>query len=101
MKTVVFFPSGAQRLLGTFLLLFCVAFLGNHPVRAGETTPLPDGKSTASPSSSPSPEEETTDYKNWIELGIGGVAISGNSAQFKQDHSISGDVFGGISDMHY
>ena len=39
--------------------------------------------------------------KNWIELGIGGLIINGDEAQFKQEHRMSGDVFGGIQDLHY
>src|SRR3954466_7218619 len=45
-------------------------------------------------------EEETT-AKNWIELGIGGVNITGDEAQFKQEHRWSGDIFGGIQDLHF
>src|SRR6478752_1574520 len=44
-------------------------------------------------------EEEVP--KNWIELGLVGLNISGDDAQFKQEHHMSGDVFGGISDLHY
>ena len=43
-------------------------------------------------------EEEAP--KNWIELGIGGLNIAGDDAQFKQEHRMSGDIFGGIQDMH-
>jgi hypothetical protein len=46
-------------------------------------------------------EEETAAGKNWIELGIGGVNIAGDDAQFKQEHRMSGDVFGGIEDLHF
>jgi hypothetical protein len=98
MKIVVSFQSSARQLLGTSLLLFCAAFVGTHGARAGDVT---DGKSTLGATPGATAEEETIDYKNWIELGIGGVSISGNSAQFKQDHGISGDVFGGIQDMHF
>src|SRR5437763_9357703 len=45
-------------------------------------------------------EEEESSAKNWIELTIGGVNIAGDDAQFKQEHRISGDVFGGIESMH-
>jgi hypothetical protein len=55
-----------------------------------------DGKSTAA-----APEQET-EYKNWIELGIGGVITHGDTAQFEQEHHTPGDqVYGGITDMHY
>jgi hypothetical protein len=94
MKIIVCFDGRARWLLGRFLLLFCTAFFGNYMVRAGDVA---DEKSTPSATT----EEETTEYKNWIELGIGGVSISGDSAQFKQEHGISGDVFGGIEDLHF
>ena len=45
-------------------------------------------------------EEEPAD-KNWIELGIGGLIIHGDEAQFSQEHRQSGDVFGGIQDLHF
>src|SRR3954471_3670957 len=47
-------------------------------------------------------EEETPEYKNWIELGIGGVITSGDRAQFQQEHRLPGDqVYGGIQDLHF
>src|SRR2546423_8519561 len=46
-------------------------------------------------------EEEESSAKNSIELAIGGVNIGGDDAQFKQEHRISGDWFGGIQDLHY
>ncbi len=45
--------------------------------------------------------EEEPVYNNWINLLIGGVSINGDEAQFKQEHRISGDIFGGIDDMHF
>jgi hypothetical protein len=71
------------------MALFYLTF----PLRADETT---DGKSHAVATT-----EEETDYKNWIEFGIGGLIINGDDAQFKQEHRMSGDIFGGIQDMHY
>src|SRR5262252_5940062 len=56
-----------------------------------------DGKSTAATTT-----EEPTEYKNWIEVGIGGTWTSGDRAQFEEQHWLPGDeVFGGITDMHY
>ncbi len=40
-------------------------------------------------------------YNNWIELSIGGLITNGDTALFEQEHHISGDVFGGIQDLHY
>jgi hypothetical protein len=82
-----------RRLAGTFTFLVCATLLWTCPLRAGETS---DAKS-----STPAPTEEEPGYKNWIELGIGGLIINGDAAQFKQEHRMSGDIFGGIQDLHF
>ena len=47
-------------------------------------------------------EEQPEEYKNWIELGIGGVITSGDRAQFEQEHRLPGDQpYGGIQGLHY
>ena len=47
-------------------------------------------------------EEQPEEYKNWIELAIGGVITSGDRAQFEQEHRLPGDqVYGGIQDLHF
>ena len=83
-------PINERRFAGAFVFLVCATLFGACPVRAGETS---DAKSTT--------EEESPEAKNWIELGIGGLITHGDAAQFKQEHRISGDVFGGIQDLHY
>src|SRR6266542_4816763 len=77
-----------------FLVLVCAETFAATAVLAGETG---DGKSTTAATT----EEQTEEYKNWIELGIGGLIINGDAAQFKQEHRMSGDVFGGIQDLHF
>ena len=78
-----------------FLILVCVGTFVAGAVRAGETS---DGKSTTATTT----EEQTEEYKNWIELGIGGVITSGDRAQFEQEHRLPGDQpYGGIQDLHY
>jgi hypothetical protein len=88
------FPTYTAGLAGNLALLVCAAFCINYSVRAGETTPLTDGKSTPT-------QEQPEAFNNWIELGIGGLIINGDEAQFKQEHRMSGDVYGGIQDLHY
>jgi hypothetical protein len=84
-------PPFRVRVAGIAALFLCLSLL-SHPARAGETA---DAKA------SPAPEEEP-DYKNWIELAIGGVFIRGDQAQFEQEHRIpAGQVYGGIQDLHY
>jgi hypothetical protein len=76
-----------------FLVLVCAGTCAASAVRAGETT---DGKAVTTAN------QETPEYKNWIELGIGGVITSGDRAQFEEQHWLPGDqAYGGIQDMHY
>jgi hypothetical protein len=83
-----------RRFTAAFIFLVCATLLGTYSLRAGETS---DAKSTTSAST----EDDSAEGKNWIELGIGGLVINGNAAQFKQEHGMSGDVYGGIQDLHY
>jgi len=69
--------------------------LGISSVRAGDNkAPVTDNGTTKA-------AEEESSATNWIELTIGGINVAGDDAQFKQAHHTSGDVFGGISDLHY
>ena len=46
-------------------------------------------------------EEQPEEYKNWIELAMGGVITSGDRAQFEQEHRLpGGQPYGGIQDLH-
>jgi hypothetical protein len=83
-----------RRFVPAFIFFICTALFGAYSLRAGETS---DAKSTTSAAT----EEESAEGKNWIELGIGGLITKGDAAQFKQEHGMSGDVFGGIQDLHY
>jgi hypothetical protein len=83
-------------------LAVCILFYAAHPVRGGvdpNGTATPDGKSSVAGATT---TEETTEYKNWIEVGVGGTWTSGDKAQFEQQHWLPGDQpYGGITDMHY
>jgi hypothetical protein len=84
-------PQKYRGAIRIFTFAVCVV-LGSYQLRAGDTS---DGKAAASTT------EEEPEYKNWIDLGIGGLIIDGDAAQFKQQHRMSGDVYGGIEDMHW
>src|SRR5215467_10119564 len=78
-----------------FLLLGCAGIFALASARGGDTS---DNKSTTSATTEQQPEE----YKNWIELGIGGVITSGDKAQFEQQHWLPGDQpYGGIQGLHF
>jgi hypothetical protein len=75
-----------------FLVLVCAGTFAAPGLRAGETT---DGKAVTT-------TEETPEYKNWIELGIGGTIVNGDDAQFEQEHRLPANTaYGGIQDLHF
>jgi hypothetical protein len=81
--------SAARR----FLVLVCAGVLAASALRAGETT---DGKAATTTA------EEEPEYKNWIELGIGGTIVNGDNAQFEQEHRLpASTAYGGIQDLHF
>src|SRR5262249_49685901 len=75
-----------------FLVLVCAGTFAAAAVWAGEG----DSKATATT------EEQTEEYKNWIELGIGGTIVNGDNAQFEQEHRLPANTaYGGIRDLHF
>jgi hypothetical protein len=75
-----------------FLVLVCAGAFAVSALRAGENT---DAKAVPG-------TEETPEYKNWIELGIGGTIVHGDDAQFEQEHRLPADTaYGGIQDLHF
>ena len=77
-----------------FLVLVFAGTFAAAGVRGGTS----DGKAVTATATEEQPEE----YKNWIELGIGGVITSGDRAQFEQEHRLPGDqAYGGIQDLHF
>lgn len=88
------------------LFAICVLLCANNPLFAGvdaNGTETPDGKDGKdAKSAAESTTEQETEYKNWIEVGVGATWTSGDNAQFEQHHWWPGDQpFGGITDLHY
>src|SRR5260370_35622875 len=76
-----------------FLLLVFAGTFAAAGVRGGTS----DQKTVATAT-----EEQPEEYKNWIELAIGGVITSGDRAQFEQEHRLpGGQGYGGIQDLHF
>ena len=83
-----FTMSAARR----FLVLVCAGTFAATALRAGDTS---DGKAVAT-------TEETPEYNNWIELGIGGTIVHGDNAQFEQEHRLPANTaYGAIQDLHF
>jgi hypothetical protein len=96
-----FFLLHPGRVARKLALFVCAVVWTNYPLRGGVTA---DGMATSDEKSTTAAtaEEQPEEYKNWIELGIGGVIVDGDRAQFEQEHRRPGDeVFGGIQDLHY
>ena len=75
-----------------FLVLVCAGTFAASALRGGDTS---DGKAVTT-------TEETPEYNNWIELGIGGTIVHGDDAQFEQEHRLPANTaYGGIQDLHF
>ena len=86
-------PAYKTRIARNIASFICAAVCVTYPVRAGET----DGKTVTTAT-----EEEAPEYKNWIELGIGGTIVNGDDAQFQQEHRLrANEPYGGIQDLHF
>ena len=97
---------GFSRGVQTLALVFGLACWAIFPARADvneDGTEIGDGGSGGKDAkATATTTEQETEYKNWIELGIGGTWTSGDRAQFEREHHLPGDeVYGGINDMHY
>src|SRR6185436_5229552 len=100
MRTIHCLKAGPPRfgqnlVLGIGIVLLNSSLLLAGTTADGDTTPG-DGKSTTDSKSTAAPttttEESAPELKNWIEVGIGGLIIDGDNAQFKQEHRMSGDI---------
>src|SRR5438046_8648282 len=78
-----------------FLVLVLAGIFATAAIRAGDTS---DGKAMTATATEEQPEE----YKNWIELAMGGVITSGDRAQFEEQQWLPGDQpYGGIQHLHF
>ncbi|HKS37955.1 MAG TPA: hypothetical protein VJW76_12235 [Verrucomicrobiae bacterium] len=75
---------------------FIVAFLAAGSLVAQEA---PKADSEKKSDTTPTLETEV-EYRNWIELGIGGTFIDGDNAAFMRRHGIREDAFGGLEELH-
>jgi hypothetical protein len=91
------FLNYTARIARNLALLVSAAVCATYSLRAGEMDDSGDGKTAVTTT-----EQQPEEYKNWIELGIGGVITSGDRAQFEQEHRLPGNqAYGGIQDLHY
>ena len=83
MKKLAQFIKKSRNAARISAILFCSGLLSAHSLIAGE---------------SPKAQE---DYSNWVDFTLRGLSIDGDKAQFKQANHTSGNISGGIEDMHY
>jgi hypothetical protein len=67
------------------------------------TTNAPPPATNAPPALTPEQmfEGGANTYTNWIDFTLGRAFVSGNRAQFQQQHQIPAGTFGGIGDFHF
>ena len=91
MKKTVGFKNNSNRSARLGAALVCATMIGCYSLVAGET---PSASKTVT-----EPAQEET-YNNWVNLSLSGLIVHGDKAQFSQEHHATGDVFGGVEDMH-
>jgi len=66
-------------------------------------TNAPPADTNAAPALTPEQmfEGGAKSYNNWIDFTAGQAVVSGNRAQFQQQHQTPAGTFGGISDFHF
>jgi hypothetical protein len=60
---------------------------------------LPSGHALLAEDTEAEPVPE--DYRNWIELGVGGTLIDGNRGAFQQRSGLPRGAFGGVESFHF
>jgi hypothetical protein len=73
------------------------------PAKAEESasmTPAKAGEAAAALTPEQMYEGGTNTYKNWIEVGGGGLMVKGDAGQAEQQQQMKRGAFGGIEDLH-
>lgn len=65
---------------------------------AADETPKAKPEEKATKESKP---EETAEYRNWVQVGVGSTFIDGDKAAFQRRHSLPRGAFGGVEDFHF
>jgi hypothetical protein len=60
-----------------------------------------DEKKPAAEKPAQTEDQTTTEYNNWLTLGVGSTFIDGDKAQFMQRRQMRKGPFGGIEDFHW
>jgi hypothetical protein len=95
MKTTIALRAGSSE--GRQLRVATLAaLLAGCSLLAQETKEKNDAPKT---DTAPAIETET-EYRNWIEFGLGGTLIDGDKAAFMRRSGLHKDAFGGIEDLH-
>jgi len=43
----------------------------------------------------------STDYSNWLDIGVGGAVVDGDKAQFQRRQGVPSGAFGGVANFHW
>ncbi len=73
------------------------------PAKAEAPASKPEAKAGETPAA-PTPEQMfeggANSYKNWIEVGAGGLMVKGDAGQAEQQQQMKRGAYGGIEDLH-
>ena len=90
MKKINFHMNTRIEILSLAVVLTLTAQAGSRLMAADKAATATNSASTEAP-----------DYKNWVEVGAGGVMMNGgDKAQFRKQHNLNTGAYGGIDDLH-
>lgn len=46
-------------------------------------------------------KEAPTEYRNWVDVSVGGVMVDGDKAAFQRRYGLPASAFGGVEEFHY
>src|SRR5271165_237412 len=85
-----------RQLAGTCASLLTLCLTGASSASAQQTNAL------AKPEDSTPTAADATEFNNWVEVGVGGSAVSGDRAQYQKQSGLPGSTaFGGIQAFHW
>jgi len=85
--------------VGSGALFVSVWLAGTFPVDAQQTNAPAKSVDEAKPKAMA--VADSSEYNNWVELGVGGNFVTGDKAQFQHQQGVPLNAYGGIQSFHY
>ncbi|HYT60956.1 MAG TPA: hypothetical protein VEL06_12340 [Haliangiales bacterium] len=93
--------SYAHKVRTILTLIAGACLIGLGPLAAQESTAAKPADDKKAEKPAEKSDETTSEYSNWVTLGVGSTFIDGDKASFMRRHQIPKGPFGGVEDFHW